>query len=97
MVIRAAAISLILTVSPLAPYVQLSTYGQTLDPSWGAPVDAQGAAARAEKAARERLDRMEYCYRFPDSPSEGCRVQREDDRRPSERHHERQVLEKRWY
>jgi len=95
--IRAAAIGFILTVSPLVPGVHLSAYGQALDPSWGAPADPKGAAARAEKAARDRLDRMEHCYRFPDSPSEGCRVQREDDRRPSEKHFERQVLERRWY
>ena len=87
---------LIVTISVPVGHVHKSAHAQTLDPRWGAPLDAQGAADRAEKAAKERLDRMEHCYRFPNSPAERCRVQREDDRRRSEKHHEQQVLERRW-
>ena len=86
-----------------AGYIHKSAHGQTLDPTWGRPdptwgrpVDPVGAAERAVEAAKERLDRLEHCYKFPDSPSERCRIQREDDRRP-EKHHERKVPERRWY
>jgi hypothetical protein len=88
----AAVIGLILIISLPADYA----HGQTLDPTWGKPADP-GAAERAVDAAKERLDRLERCNKFPDSPSERCRVTREDDRRPSEKHHERQVIERRWY
>jgi hypothetical protein len=92
----AAVIGFILMISPPAGYVHKSAHGQTLDSKWGAPVDPQGAADRAAQAAKERLDRLEHCYKFPGSPSERCRIQREDDQRPSEKHHERQVHERRW-
>ena len=93
----AAVIGFILIISLPAGSVHKSAHGQTLDPTWGRPVDPVGAAEQAVKAAKERLDRLEHCYKFPDSPSERCRIQREDDRRPSEKHYERQVPERRWY
>jgi hypothetical protein len=96
LLLPASIASLIVIISVPGGLVYKSAHAQTLDPRWGAPVDAQIASDRAEKAAKERLDRMEHCYRFPNSPAERCRIQWEDDRRPSEKHHERQVLERRW-
>jgi hypothetical protein len=96
-VLRAAGIGFILISSLPAGYVHTSAHGQKLDPKWGAPVDPDGAAERAVQAAKERADRLEQCYRFPGSPSESCRAQREDDRRPSEKHYEQKVHERRWY
>jgi hypothetical protein len=93
----AAVIGFILIISLPADCVHKSAHGQTLDPRWGAPVDPVGTAERAVEAAKERLDRLEHCNKFPGSPLERCRIQREDDRRPSEKHHERQVPERRWY
>jgi hypothetical protein len=96
-VLRAAGIGLILISSLPAGYVHTSAYGQKLDPKWGAPVDPEGAAERAVQAAKERVDRSEQCYRLTDGSSERCRVKREDDRRPSEKHYEQKVHERRWY
>jgi hypothetical protein len=95
--LAAALAGVILTISLPAGHAHNPVHAQTLDPKWGVPVNPQRAAEQAERAAKERLERMEHCYRFPDSPSERCRIQREDDQRPSEKHYERQVLEKRWY
>src|SRR5436190_3204972 len=92
----AAVIGFILIISLPAD----NAHGQTLDPTWGKPADPAGAAGAAERAvdaAKERVDRLEQCYKFPNSPSERCRVTREDDQRPSEKHYERQVIERRWY
>jgi hypothetical protein len=95
--LAAAVIGFILMISLPVDWVHTSAHGQTLAPRSGAPADPAGAADRAAEAAKERLDRLEHCHKFPNSPEERCRVQREDDRRPSEKHHERQVLERRWY
>jgi hypothetical protein len=88
---RPAIIRLMLIISLAVGYGYKFAHAQTPDPKWGAPAETQGAADRAAEAAKERQD----CYKFPNSPSERCRVLREDDRRPSEKHHERQVHERR--
>jgi hypothetical protein len=93
----AAIAGFILIISLPADCVHKSAHAQTPNPRSGAPVDPVGAADRAAEAAKERLDRLEHCYKFPNSREERCRIQREDDRRPFEKHHERQVLERRWY
>src|ERR1700730_9693301 len=90
---RPASTALILIVNLAACYLHNCAHAQTPYPKWGAPAQTQGATDRAVEAANERQD----CYKFPNGPSERCRVQREDDRRPSEKHHERQVHERRWY
>jgi hypothetical protein len=90
---RPASTALILIVNLAACYLHNCAHAQTSDPKWGAPAQTQGATDRAVEAANERQD----CYKFPNGPSERCRVQREDDRRPSEKHPERQVHERRWY
>ena len=90
---RCAITALILIVSLAACYLHNSAHAQTPDLKWGAPAQTQGATDQTVEAANERQD----CYKFPNSPSERCRVQREDDRRPTEKHHVRQVHERRWY